>query len=80
MEFAIKKTQTDTDISVPEVQKKRKPKRKNLDDYMTTELSDNSESQRMTPPPKLPTLCGMLVKLDFNGTWRSKLFMIYSFE
>lgn len=57
MEFAIKKTQTDTDISVPEVQKKRKPKRKNLDDYMTTELSDNSESQRMTPPPKLPTLC-----------------------
>ncbi|XP_039313230.1 uncharacterized protein LOC105206407 isoform X1 [Solenopsis invicta] len=24
---------------------------------MTTELSDNSESQRMTPPPKLLTLC-----------------------
>lgn len=67
-----KKTQTDTDVSVQKVgQRKRRIKKKNQDDF-TTDFSEN-ESQRMTPPPTLPTQCGTLVRILTIRSWRLKL-------
>lgn len=61
IDFAKRKTKTDTDTSVPETARnKRRIKKKSQNDY-TSDFSDNSQSHGMTPPPMLSTVFGTLV-------------------
>lgn len=72
-----KKTKTDTDTSVPKTgRSKRRVKKKSQNDY-TSDFSDNSQSDRMTPPPILSTVFGtLIVRYVTNRTELRNLILI----